>query len=75
MLPAVNGIPEHGDPALLMKVGERICNLERAFNARDGFSRKDDTLPERMRSGKVSFHLAIYILRAPRISHITPTGP
>jgi len=31
-----------------MKVGERICNLERCFNVRDGFSRKDDTLPRRL---------------------------
>ena len=28
-------------------VGERIFNLERLFNMREGFSRKDDTLPER----------------------------
>jgi aldehyde:ferredoxin oxidoreductase len=27
--------------------GERIFNLERLFNQREGFSRKDDTLPER----------------------------
>jgi len=30
-----------------LKVGERIINLARAFNAREGFSRKDDTMPER----------------------------
>jgi aldehyde:ferredoxin oxidoreductase len=29
-------------------VGERINNLARAFNAREGFTRKDDTLPERL---------------------------
>lgn len=28
-----------------MKVGERRLNLMRAFNAREGFERKDDTLP------------------------------
>ena len=28
-------------------VGERIFNLERLFNEREGFSRKDDTLPAR----------------------------
>jgi aldehyde:ferredoxin oxidoreductase len=28
-----------------MKVGERRLNLMRAFNAREGFDRKDDTLP------------------------------
>ncbi len=31
----------------LMNVGERICTLERLFNIREGFGRKDDTLPER----------------------------
>jgi len=28
-------------------VGERIFNLERLFNQREGFSHKDDTLPQR----------------------------
>jgi len=31
----------------LMVVGERIYTMERMFNIREGFSRKDDTLPER----------------------------
>lgn len=31
----------------LMEIGERICTLERMFNLREGFSRKDDNLPER----------------------------
>jgi aldehyde:ferredoxin oxidoreductase len=31
----------------LMKVGERRLNLLRAFNAREGFSRKDDKLPKK----------------------------
>ena len=31
----------------LMKVGERAVNLAQCFNLREGFSRKDDTLPER----------------------------
>jgi aldehyde:ferredoxin oxidoreductase len=30
-----------------LKIGERIINLSRAFNAREGFSRKDDSVPER----------------------------
>jgi len=30
------------------KIGERINNLTRAFNCREGFSRRDDTLPERL---------------------------
>ena len=35
-------------PAELVKIGERAINLCRAFNTREGFSRKDDTLPERL---------------------------
>ena len=31
----------------MFKLGERIWNIERAFNIREGFSRKDDTFPER----------------------------
>ncbi len=31
----------------LMTVGERIYTIERLFNIREGFSRRDDTLPER----------------------------
>ena len=31
----------------LVEVGERIVNLNRMFNVREGFSRKDDMLPER----------------------------
>lgn len=31
----------------LMKVGERAINMARVFNVREGFTRKDDTLPDR----------------------------
>ena len=31
----------------LMEIGERIYTIERMFNNREGFSRKDDALPER----------------------------
>jgi aldehyde:ferredoxin oxidoreductase len=31
-----------------MKIGERIWNLERLFNLKAGFTRKDDTLPPRI---------------------------
>ncbi|MFX0132506.1 MAG: aldehyde ferredoxin oxidoreductase family protein [Candidatus Hodarchaeota archaeon] len=31
----------------ILKIGERIWNLEHLFNIREGFSRKDDALPER----------------------------
>ena len=36
------------DVAELERIGERICTLERAFNVREGISRKDDTLPWRV---------------------------
>lgn len=32
----------------LYKVGERVINLQRMFNIREGFSRKDDVLPKRL---------------------------
>ena len=31
----------------ILEIGERATNLARVFNAREGFTRKDDTLPER----------------------------
>jgi len=34
----------------LLKIGERVYNLQRLFNMREGFSRKDDLLPERMKN-------------------------
>jgi aldehyde:ferredoxin oxidoreductase len=47
MVAAARGIDKYAD-ADLAKVGERMFNLERAFNVREGFSRKQDTLPKRM---------------------------
>jgi aldehyde:ferredoxin oxidoreductase len=35
-------------PEEVMKVGERINNVARAFNVREGFIRSDDTLPDRI---------------------------
>jgi aldehyde:ferredoxin oxidoreductase len=32
----------------LLTIGERATNMARVFNAREGFTRKDDTLPERL---------------------------
>ena len=32
----------------MLQASERIINIERLFNYRDGFDRKDDTLPERL---------------------------
>jgi aldehyde:ferredoxin oxidoreductase len=34
----------------LIQVGERVINLQRLFNVREGFRRKDDMLPERVLS-------------------------
>jgi aldehyde:ferredoxin oxidoreductase len=31
-----------------MKLGERTLNLQRVFNAREGFSARDDVLPEKV---------------------------
>ena len=33
----------------LLKIGERVINLQRLFNIREGFRRDDDLLPERMK--------------------------
>jgi len=33
----------------LLKVGERVTNLQRLFNMREGFGRNDDLIPERVR--------------------------
>jgi aldehyde:ferredoxin oxidoreductase len=33
----------------LMKIGERVINLQRMFNMREGFDREDDMIHERMK--------------------------
>ena len=48
MLVAALGETTFGSADYLWHVGEKVYNLERCFNIRDGFSRKDDTLPRRM---------------------------
>jgi aldehyde:ferredoxin oxidoreductase len=48
MMEAVTGLEEFADWDYLNRVGERIWNLDRAFNARDGFDRRHDTLPKRL---------------------------
>ena len=46
VLSAVTGVKyATGD---LIKVGERVWNLERLYNLREGFTRADDTLPPRL---------------------------
>jgi aldehyde:ferredoxin oxidoreductase len=46
LLEAVTGFSYTPDD--IMQVGERINNVARAFNVREGFTRADDTLPERI---------------------------
>jgi len=46
LMEAVTGLKLSADE--VQAVGERINNLARAFNVREGFSRSDDTLPERL---------------------------
>jgi len=48
MLQAVTGIER--DAAGILSAGERIWNLEKLFNLREGFTRADDTLPGRLLS-------------------------
>jgi aldehyde:ferredoxin oxidoreductase len=46
VLSAVTGI--HYATGDMIKAGERVWNLERLYNIREGFGKKDDTLPPRM---------------------------
>jgi len=48
MYTAVTGVDISASEALA--AGERINNMERAFNVREGLTRKDDSLPERFLS-------------------------
>ncbi len=48
MLAAATGIKDFQDAQYLWKVGERIFNLERMFNVRDGFSIDQDAFPKRL---------------------------
>ncbi len=53
LLEAATGF-EFGSSKNLEKVGERIYNLTRLFNVREGFRSSDDTLPERLLSEPMS---------------------
>jgi len=51
-LSAVTGVKyATGD---LIRVGERVWNIERLYNLREGFSKEDDTLPPRLLEDPVS---------------------
>ncbi|MBC8419728.1 MAG: aldehyde ferredoxin oxidoreductase family protein [Desulfobacterales bacterium] len=47
-LTAATGIDAFSSTDNLLKIGERIICMERCFNVREGFRRKDDALPRRM---------------------------
>ncbi|NKQ35924.1 MAG: aldehyde ferredoxin oxidoreductase family protein, partial [Chloroflexi bacterium] len=51
-LTAVTGEPYTADD--LMKVGERVWNMERLYNLREGFTKEDDTLPDRLLNDPVA---------------------
>jgi len=44
---SVTGIPEFGQPGYMALMGERIFNLERLYNVREGFKRGKDVFPAR----------------------------
>jgi len=48
LISAATGIKDFADPAYMWLVGERIFNLERMFNVREGFGKKDDVFPTRL---------------------------
>lgn len=51
----------------ILELGDRIWTLERAFNAREGFGRKDDTLPDRL--------LVAPMPDGPAEGHVVPIEP
>jgi len=53
-LQTLTGIKEWKTTEDILKIGERIYNLTRLFSMREGISRKDDTLPERLLKEPVS---------------------
>jgi aldehyde:ferredoxin oxidoreductase len=48
LLASSTGVKDFMDASYLWLVGERIINLERMFNIREGFGAKDDVFPERI---------------------------
>jgi len=48
LLSAATGVEDFADSDYLWKVGERIINLERMFNVREGMGRRDDVFPKRI---------------------------
>jgi len=52
ILSAVTGVPYTSED--FMRVGERIWNVERLYNLREGFTEEDDMLPERFFAEEVN---------------------
>jgi aldehyde:ferredoxin oxidoreductase len=48
LLSAATGVADFADTDYLWHVGEKIFNLERMFNVREGFGIKDDAFPKRL---------------------------
>lgn len=48
LLASATGISDFADTGYLWHMGERIFNLERMFNVREGFTSKDDVFPKRL---------------------------
>ncbi len=42
-----------------LKAGERTWNLTKIFNVKNGFNRKDETVPERILSEKLEINEAV----------------
>ena len=51
MLNAVTGLDFEAKE--ILKIGERIIHVEKAFNTREGLTRKDDTMPKRFLEEKI----------------------
>ena len=47
---AATGVPFTADE--VVRIGERVWNMEKLYNLRAGFTKKDDVLPERMVGGE-----------------------
>jgi aldehyde:ferredoxin oxidoreductase len=48
LISAATGVKDFKDPDYMWMVGERIFNLEKMFNVRDGIGREKDSLPRRL---------------------------
>lgn len=54
LISAATGLKDFADPNYMWLVGERIFNLERMFNVREGFGKKDDAFPARLTNEPLS---------------------